>query len=278
MINKLLATIIITVLSSTFSIAQVVGTPYIFPVMPTSSKIGLDFDGSNDIVTMGNTTSLNGLSAYTIEYWGRFANFTVWTTMLSKMSSSFSANRSAHIQFGSSSGNIYAFIGDSYNYTSTTITPNIWTHIAVVYDGAQAINSDRLKIYFNGVQQPITNAGIFPTTVPSNSGSFTLGTECNTTAAMNSTTIGIGLCDMTMTELRIWNTARTAAQILANKDILNIPLATAGLLHYYKMDHGTPNGNNTGITTLIDSKSGINGTLYNFALTGNISNFIALPF
>ena len=58
----------------------------------------------------------------------------------------------------------------------------------------------------------------------------------------------------------------------------NNKITTIRLMYYYKMNQGVANVNNTGITTLIDSKATANGTLFNFALTGNISNFIALPF
>ncbi|MDI9309653.1 MAG: LamG domain-containing protein [Limnohabitans sp.] len=265
----------VCLITFTYTKAQVSGTPYIVGI---TDIVGLDFDGINDFVTVGNTTVLNGLSSYTIEYWGRFANFNQWTTMISKMHAIYQANRSAHIQFGSSDGEIYAFIGDSYNYTINKILPNQWTHIAVVFDGSQAVNSDRLKIYFNGVLQPIINVGAFPATVPSNSGSFTIGTECNTTSPMNSSTPGIGLCDMTMAELRVWNLAKTQAQITASKDSFNIPITSPGLMLYYSMNQGIPNGNNTGLTTLTESVSGINGTLYNFGLNGSISNFILVPF
>lgn len=268
-------TIISLLLFSTGMPAQVVGTPYIVPKI-SANKVGLDFDGINDAVSLGNITSLNNVSQYTIEYWGRYANFTTWTTMISKRLND--TERVAHIQFGSSSGNVYAFISSNYIVTTTTIAPNTWIHIAVVYDGTLVTTTDRLKIFFDGVRQTVTNTGTIPTVTPSSNAIFSIGSEYNSTAAMTSGSTGIGLCDMTMTELRIWNIARSDTDILNNKDNFNISTSTPGLMYYYKMNQGVANGNNTGITTLIDSKGAANGTLFNFALTGNISNFIALPF
>lgn len=268
--------IVLLFLLSSFTLqSQVVGTPYIVPKI-SANKIGLDFDGINDAVSLGNITSLNNVSQYTVEYWGRFANFTTWTTMISKRLND--TERVVHIQFGSPTGEIYAFISNNYITTTTNISPNVWTHIAVVYDGTLATTTDRLKIYFDGVRQPVTNTGVIPATTPTSNAIFSIGSEYNSTAAMTAGSTGIGLCDMTMTELRIWNTARTQAEIVANMNDFNIPLGSTGLMYYYKMNQGVANGNNTGITTLTDSKATANGTLFNFALTGNISNFIALPF
>ncbi|MFK6999893.1 LamG domain-containing protein [Flavobacterium oreochromis] len=275
MIKKYVLLLIGFLLFNNKSNSQVVGTPYIVPNI-VANKIGLDFDGINDAVSLGNITALNNISQYTIEYWGRFANFVQWTTMISKRITD--TERVAHIQFGSTAGEVYAFIGSNYIITTSTMPVNTWTHIAVVFDGTQAITTERLKIYFNGVRQSVTNVGTIPTITTTSNAIFSIGSEYNSTTAMTSGSTGIGLCDMTMTELRIWNVARTAVEILTNKDNFNIPLATSGLLYYYKMNQGIANGNNTGIANLTDSKSGINGSLFNFSLTGNTSNFIALPF
>jgi hypothetical protein len=78
----------------------------------------------------------------------------------------------------------------------------------------------------------------------------------------------------TIDDLRIWNVARTEADI---QDNLNKTLNgdETGLVAYYKMDQGIAGGNNTAITTLTDSTAnGNTGTLFTFALTGNSSNFV----
>ena len=47
-----------------------------------------------------------------------------------------------------------------------------------------------------------------------------------------------------------------------------------GLEAYYKMNHGTAGGTNTGVTTAVDLVSANNGTLNNFALSGSSSNWV----
>ncbi len=78
-----------------------------------------------------------------------------------------------------------------------------------------------------------------------------------------------------MDEVRIWNTARTAAQVDSFK---NIPVSTSatGLLAYYQFNQGTAGANNTSIFAVPNStSSNYSGTLVNFTLNGNASNFVS---
>ena len=75
-----------------------------------------------------------------------------------------------------------------------------------------------------------------------------------------------------MDEIRIWDYARTADQLNEYKFCEPDP-SESGLVAYYNFNQGVPNGNNTGLNTLIDHTGGNDGTLYNFALSGDISNW-----
>src|SRR5690606_15822013 len=75
-------------------------------------------------------------------------------------------------------------------------------------------------------------------------------------------------------EVRIWSTARTKAELLANMhtELCN---SEAGLAAYYKFNHGVAGGNNATVKTLVDATSnGNNGTLTNFTLNGSSSNWL----
>jgi Concanavalin A-like lectin/glucanases superfamily/Secretion system C-terminal sorting domain len=77
-------------------------------------------------------------------------------------------------------------------------------------------------------------------------------------------------------EARVWNIARTQAQIQADRYNYSLPTSTPGLVAYYKFDHGTGGGNNAGYTNLSNSVNpGSNsGTLLNFDLAGSTSNWL----
>lgn len=76
-------------------------------------------------------------------------------------------------------------------------------------------------------------------------------------------------------EVRIWNVARTAAQILANMNTELDPTTQTGLVSYYTFNEGITTGTNTGLTTAMDMKGNNNGILSNFAYSGSTSNFVS---
>ncbi|GAB2854946.1 LamG-like jellyroll fold domain-containing protein [Hymenobacter ruber] len=77
-------------------------------------------------------------------------------------------------------------------------------------------------------------------------------------------------------EVRIWSSARSAAQVKAAFNNVITPLPQAGLDVYYNFDRGTAGGSNAGVNTLpnLGSAAGYTGTLNNFALTGTTANWI----
>jgi len=74
-------------------------------------------------------------------------------------------------------------------------------------------------------------------------------------------------------EVRIWDVAKTCAQINATKDI-ELTGTETNLLAYYNFNHGTAAGNNAGLTTLPDVSTNSNtGTLTDFAgLDGSVNS------
>ena len=135
-----------------------------------------------------------------------------------------------------------------YNLPST----NQWYHIALVRANGTA------SIYVNGIQRGNTS-----TLVPKTPASFRIGSQ-----------EGIRHFSGLIDEVRIWNTARTQAQIQTN---MNVELSSeTGLVANYHFNQGIAGENNTSITTLIDV-SGNNkiGTLNNFTLTGSTSNWVS---
>ena len=77
-------------------------------------------------------------------------------------------------------------------------------------------------------------------------------------------------------EVRIWNVARSHAEILATL-WTSLNGDEAGLVAYFQFDEGVAGGDNSNppVDTLPDlTANGNNGVLHNFALTGDTSNWV----
>lgn len=143
---------------------------------------------------------------------------------------------------------------------SGTIAVNdgLWHHVAVTYDPTA---SNQIALYVDGVLDVSGNL-----TVPINtlSGNMKIGQRMDATRHF----------DGAIDEVRVWNFAKTQAQIMSsmNGELCGNP---TGLLAYYTFNHGMANGNNGTVRTLIDySGNNYNGSLINFGLSGTTSNWV----
>lgn len=140
----------------------------------------------------------------------------------------------------------------SYISNGFTIPTNSWSHIAGTYDSTTKV----VSVYLNGTlvgnttnTQPFTTLG--------NGGFLNLGGNAGQNRYYNGA----------MDEVRIYNFAKTQAQIQATMNTADVTGAT-GLVSYYKFNEGVGN-------TLIDqTANAANGTLLNYAMTGTASNWI----
>lgn len=112
-------------------------------------------------------------------------------------------------------------------YGSTVLQNGVFYHVAATYDTATAV----WKLYVNGVEETTTQTlptfvGVVPN--DANTQGLGIGTTVNSTGAR------AGFFHGVIDEARIWNYARTASDILANKDV-EITSAT-GLLARYGFD------------------------------------------
>lgn len=139
------------------------------------------------------------------------------------------------------------------NYTNTDpimtgLTQSTIYKLALTYDGTN------LRTYSNGTL--ISTKAINITVKPTNS-----------TLRMGSNVA------RTVDEFRIWDSALSSAQLIANQDVS--VAGNSGLMLYYNFNNGTAGANNTAITGVVDqSGNNRNGTFYNTALTGTSNNFV----
>lgn len=151
-----------------------------------------------------------------------------------------------------SSGNLIFEIGDGSGAggsdrrgkrTTSTVTLNKWTHVAVVANSVTDI-----KFYFNGVLQPVvsTDGGALNTSILHSSYPAYLGAQITPSAEHDYT----GLID----EIRLWNIARSQTD-LQDKMCEKLTGLEAGLIGNWRFDE-----NYLGTTVEDYSVSNIDGT------------------
>ncbi len=227
-------------------------------VFTTETNSALFFNGSSNHVTMGAATSTLGASVFTLEAWiYRTGNGTTTSTgtggvtaypvvtkgrgesetaglncnyfMGIDTSNRLVADFEAAATSGVTTGQNYPVIGTS------SIPFNQWTHIAATYDGA-ATDGEKWKLYINGVKDTTSaTAGVntIANAVPEaiSTQHFAIGTAMTSGGVREGTFLGL------IDEVRVWNVARTSAEILAGKDA-EITTGT-GLLGRYGFAEGT---------------------------------------
>jgi hypothetical protein len=225
------------------------------------SANALNFDGSDDYIQIPNVVS----SDFTVEYW---------------MKTSATGNGNSSSQWYGGNGIVDAEVGGVTNDWGTSLTgqylafgigsPDItihstsvvntgnWVHVAATWKQS----TGAMILYINGVQEASTNGSTALRSAPPR---ITIG-EIQTDNQRFS-----GAID----EVRIWNVVRSQAQIQAdmNSELDINSTEAADLLSYYTFDQNIPDGDNSGVQTVIDQKNTNNGTLFNFSMSGSSSNF-----
>jgi hypothetical protein len=207
----------------------------------------LAFDGIDDRVDLPVVFS----GSYTKEAW-------INTNILTAFPNILSGNATTGTALFLNNGRIAAGHGPGFAQVldPAILTAGTWYHVAVTYNAG----TGAMSLYKNGVL--VSTAGAVPayTETLQQIGTFSSGNFFN------------GAID----EVRIWNVARSAAEILSTMSCA-LNGSEAGLIAYYNFNQGAQGGNNAGLTTLNDLVGNCpqNGTLVNFALTGTLSNWVS---
>lgn len=217
----------------------------------------LSFDGVNDVVNIADHSSLDITNAITLEAW---VYATKSSGIQNVMNKSSNAVNTGYIfpRTDNGWGNVvmYLHIGGGWRTLSAPYPGlNAWHHLAATYDGAM------MRLYINGVEaasQAYTGA------ITTNNNFVTLGNQTGFSEFFG------GRAD----EFRIWNVARTQAEIHAGMNRELDPSQHPGLVSYYTMNQGIASGTNTGMVHVVDQAGSNNGTMVNFGLSGTSSNFV----
>lgn len=210
----------------------------------TAANIGLHLsDGAQITVPHYNEGSTN---AFTIEFWLKPSALSATADNFGIKASSgkffFKVNKTRKVEVG--------FDGGDCNTSSRTLKADTWQHVAIT------ANAGNLNVYVDGTTFLQCASG-WSNTVGS-VGNLTLGQTEGTTTSYKETYPAPwnGAID----ELRIWNEARTAAQVKkAMKETFYYPALEKTLAYYYKMDT-----REEGTTKfLVDAVSGNDATITN---------------
>ncbi|MCE2496267.1 MAG: T9SS type A sorting domain-containing protein [Flavobacteriales bacterium] len=159
-------------------------------------------------------------------------------------------------------GNAIRFeVGGNGLSGSVAINDGLWHHVAVTYTSTVSVN--QVKLYLDGQLEAQGNL-----TQPVNSSQIN-------NLMIGRRNDGVNYFEGDIDEVRVWNIARTQAEIQAdmNSEFCSPP---TGLAVYYKANEGVAGGNNAGSTNMPNHvSSNYDGTLMNFALNGSSSNWIA---
>jgi len=217
---------------------------------------GLSFDGINDYLISAQKGP-SGTSDRTVECWIK-TNNSISTQQVLIDWGAMSPNGSRFTLNLIGNGRLRIEVGGNGITGTTQIANGMWHHVAVTYEH---LATTKVKLYIDGVQEL--------------AGNFTVSVNTDTTNAiqLGRRNDGVNYYQGEMDEVRIWNVTRTATQILAD---MNIEFCSPqnGLVTYYQLNDGIPNGANSSVTKATESVTSNSGNLTNFTLSGTSSNWV----
>ena len=195
------------------------------PQLPVAgSGSALTFDGTNDYVDLGQGVTLG--KTFTEEVWVCPTAANDWTGIMGNEigGSSRNSTRAPCIYSFNGGRDIQAGFGDGSHWdslcSSDVLTPSAWNHIAFVYDG------NTIDLYVNGILKGQLNCTAMPYSTPIKYFGRMNNFDPNDYFS--------GQLD----EVKIWNTARTQAQI--RSDMYSHPASDeTGLVGYWNFDKGS---------------------------------------
>jgi hypothetical protein len=235
------------------------------------SGMAMQFGGPNDFIELGQIDLVsddNPNGNWTIELWFKRSELQNYENLVhTDFDFARGSNRGVRVELNQgvgrwgSLGKLYigGMPGTPKFLKSDATFEDKWYHIAMVGDNTNSTFS----WYLNGEKVSSLN-GRSPSSFPK----FVLGIGFTNIADRDFN----GLID----EFRVWNKARSGAEI--QRDFTKkLSGRESGLIRYYDFGQTgvTAGGVNNGITKVIDKSGNGDGTLRNFTLNGEVSNFVS---
>jgi hypothetical protein len=225
----------------------------------------LDFDGVNDYVQIPFNSSIS-TSTISIELWAKVnSNGGKYQSLIT--SGGNSAGYSGFAIYAYPDGKWYLFVSNGgpsiIPIVGSSINYGTWTHIAATY------YQDTVRFYINST---LVNTLAISNLVPNSSFVTRIG-------AGNSGGTPTDFFGGEIDDLSFSRDPLTPSKIAYDMSNAITTRSGAIVLSYYNFNEGIANGDNTTppVNTLIDQSAyHANGTLFNFALNGNTSNWVSL--
>lgn len=226
------------------SVTNSMGTDEVFVeefITVTSLSYGnlaLEYDGVNDYVEVSNESAFDFTSDMTLEAWFKPNSLAGTQGILSK---NFGNNAHPYQIRLVDDEVIFGFYSNTIGWqpvqtSSANLVVGEWTHIACTYNMSQA------KIYINGVQKAL---GYKSFEIPQNDQAFEIGRTKD---------VGYEYFDGIIDEVRVWNIALDANQVVENMCTNYLGSDNPNLVAYFKF-------NECGGTLLTDVHNGYDGVL-----------------
>ena len=167
--------------------------------------MALLLDGVTEVINHGDVASIDLATTNTIMFWLKPTSLTSNDSLVSKGNYAGSASPVVIFTGGATDSLRVTWAGGgSFGNVASWFTDGVWTHTAMVYDGAGATNADRLQVYKDGVAQTITFTG----TVPA---AYTDGGTDPFRVGYNGFS---GFHNGAFAHVRVWSVALTPAEVL----------------------------------------------------------------
>lgn len=213
-----------------------------------AQNYALNYNGSSQYTAIPSSVAVSQLNTFTVEawvYWNGGGNGCIYSeTVLGNDNPMFSI-----IPRSTDGGGIEltfrdnSTVGLTLQPANAKVTANQWVHVAVVRTSAT-----NMKIYIDGV---LKDDATFSAPASWTPNKVNIGSQWR--ASM--TDYFGGKID----EVRVWNTARTQAEIKANMFNHTLSNSASGLVAYYRFNEGSGSSTANSCT----NTSGIDGTLNN---------------
>ncbi len=234
-----------------------------FSTTSLTAQNALKFDGNGDYVTVPNASAPIANKDLSLSFWvyptntsPSFPNFDGMAGFRNNSNADFYI---LHLSATQVEARFRNSTGTNYDILYNNLVPNTWNHFVLTYNGST------LTLYHNGTS---------------------VGTNNNATGYITSTTETLYLGSLPfnntqfylngqLDDAALWSKSLTSTEATALYNACSIDLNASGLMYAYECDQGVAGGNNTSITSLLDSKGNANGVFNGLALTGTASNFVA---